>query len=109
MRRLRATGRMRDLVREVRLDPKQFILPLFVCSGEGVRKEIGAMPNNFQLSLDELIGEEHVIRHAGGESIAIPLPHPSGASSWIHEPGHAALLDRALARLQFRLAESLYS
>lgn len=60
-------------------------------------------------SLDELIGEEHVIRHAGGESVAIPLPHPSGASSWIHEPGHSALLDRALARLQFRLAESLYS
>ena len=61
--------------------------------------------------LDSLpvIGEEHVIRHAGGESIAIPLPHPSGASSWIHAPGHAALLDRALARLQFRLAESLYS
>jgi uracil-DNA glycosylase len=59
--------------------------------------------------LDELIGEEHVVRHAGGESIAIPLPHPSGASSWIHERGHAALLDRALARLQLRLAESLYS
>lgn len=59
--------------------------------------------------LDQLIGSEQVVRHAGGESIAIPLPHPSGASSWIHESGHTALLDRALARLQLRLAESLYS
>lgn len=59
--------------------------------------------------LDELIGREHTVEHAGGTSIAITLPHPSGASSWIHAPGHQALLDRALARLQFRLEESLYS
>ena len=42
--------------------------------------------------------------HAGGESLAIPLPHPSGASSWIHAPGHQALLDAALARLGGELA-----
>ena len=57
MRRLRATGRIRDLVRETRLHPKQFILPLFVCPGEGVRREIGAMPDNYQLSIDELVKE----------------------------------------------------
>jgi hypothetical protein len=39
------------------------------------------------------------VAHGGGESLAIPLPHPSGASSWIHERGHRALLDRALERL----------
>jgi uracil-DNA glycosylase len=59
--------------------------------------------------LDELIGREHAVEHVGGTSIVIPLPHPSGASSWIHAPGHQALLDRALSRLQFRLEESLYS
>jgi uracil-DNA glycosylase len=59
--------------------------------------------------LDELIGWEHTVEHAGGTSIAIPLPHPSGASSWIHAPGHQSLLDRALARLLFRLEETLYS
>lgn len=48
---------MRALVRETRLDPAQFILPLFVVEGRGVRKEIGAMPGNYQLSIDELVKE----------------------------------------------------
>lgn len=49
--------------------------------------------------LDALVGRAHTVAHAGGSSLAIPLPHPSGASSWIHEPGHDALLQRALERL----------
>jgi porphobilinogen synthase len=57
MRRLRATESLRALVRETHLRPSQFILPLFVVPGEGVRKEIGAMPGNYQLSIDELIKE----------------------------------------------------
>ncbi len=56
-RRLRATESLRSLVRETRLDPAQFVLPLFVVPGEGVRKEIGAMPGNFQLSIDQLLNE----------------------------------------------------
>lgn len=46
--------------------------------------------------LDELIGQAHMVEHAGGKSMAIPLPHPSGASSWIHQGDHPQLLDRAL-------------
>jgi hypothetical protein len=46
------------------------------------------------------------VEHAGGRSVAIPLPHPSGASSWIHEAGHRALLDRALALLAAELGEA---
>jgi uracil-DNA glycosylase len=53
--------------------------------------------------LHELIGREHPVEHAGGRAIAMPLPHPSGASSWIHQPGHAALLERALDLLGRRL------
>ena len=49
--------------------------------------------------LDALVGQAFDVEHVGGRSVAIPLPHPSGASSWIHEAGHAALLDAALARL----------
>ena len=56
-RRLRVSEPMRRLVRETRLDPAQFILPLFACPGEGVRKEISSMPGNFQLSIDELVKE----------------------------------------------------
>ena len=53
--------------------------------------------------LAALIGREHEVAHEGGRSMAIPLPHPSGASSWIHAPGHRSLLDRALALLSARL------
>lgn len=49
--------------------------------------------------LDELVGERHVVRHAGGESVAIALPHPSGASSWVNTPEHRELLERSLALL----------
>lgn len=49
--------------------------------------------------LDQLIGRAHDVKHTGGHSTAIPLPHPSGASSWIHQPGHQAQLDAALRLL----------
>jgi porphobilinogen synthase len=57
LRRLRRTEALRSLVRETRLEPAQFILPLFVCPGEGVRREIGAMPGNYQMSIDQLVEE----------------------------------------------------
>jgi uracil-DNA glycosylase len=46
--------------------------------------------------LDQLIGKAHDVDHVGGHSMVIPLPHPSGASSWIHEGDHPRLLDQAL-------------
>jgi uracil-DNA glycosylase len=55
------------------------------------------------LPLEELIGREHVVAYEGGRSVAIPLPHPSGASSWIHQGDHPLLLDRALALIGERL------
>jgi uracil-DNA glycosylase len=58
---------------------------------------LGARP------LIDVIGQEHEVTHEGGQSIAIPLPHPSGASSWIHAPGNRVLLERALALLADRL------
>ena len=44
-----------------------------------------------------IIGKVHEVEHAGGRSLVIPLPHPSGASSWIHAPGAQVLLERALS------------
>jgi uracil-DNA glycosylase len=58
-----------------------------------------------RLALEELIGREHDVEHSGGRSIAIPLPHPSGASSWIHQGDHPALLERALELIAARLAQ----
>ncbi len=52
------------------------------------------------LPLHQVVGKVHTVEHSGGTAACIPLPHPSGASSWIHEPGHPALLDRALGELR---------
>jgi porphobilinogen synthase len=56
-RRLRRTEAIRSLVRETRLTPDCFILPLFVCEGRGVRREISSMPGVYNLSVDEAVKE----------------------------------------------------
>ena len=56
-RRTRRTDTLRRMVRETRLSPDNFIYPLFVVHGEGVRNEVGAMPGVFQLSVDEIVKE----------------------------------------------------
>ena len=55
LRRLRRTEAIRRAVRETRLDPAQFIWPLFVRTGEGIRSPIGSMPGVYQTSVDELL------------------------------------------------------
>src|SRR5271163_3644264 len=57
LRRLRRTEALRSLVRETRLEPGALIYPLFLCPGEGVRREIGSMPGVFNLSIDEAVKE----------------------------------------------------
>jgi uracil-DNA glycosylase len=49
--------------------------------------------------LADLVGRRFDVMHAGGSSEAIPLPHPSGASSWPNQPGNAERLDAALTML----------
>jgi porphobilinogen synthase len=65
LRRLRRTGALRSMVRETRLVPDNFIYPLFVCPGEGVRKEIRSMPGVFNLSVEETVKEAHEARSLG--------------------------------------------
>jgi len=57
LRRLRRTGALRSMVRETQLTPENFVYPLFVCPGEGVRKEVRSMPGVFNLSVDETVKE----------------------------------------------------
>jgi len=57
MRRLRTSDAMRRMVTETRLSADNLVLPLFVCPGTDVREEIGAMPGNFHLSVDQVVGE----------------------------------------------------
>jgi porphobilinogen synthase len=57
MRRLRRTESLRSLVRETSVEPGDLIYPLFICPGEGVRREISSMPGVFNLSVDEAVRE----------------------------------------------------
>ena len=57
LRRLRSGPAMRSLVRETHLHPGALIYPLFLCEGEGVRREISSMPGVFNLSVDEAVKE----------------------------------------------------
>lgn len=57
MRRLRLKENIRELVRETRLDIKDFIYPLFVVEGEGVKNEISSMPDVYQMSIDNILKE----------------------------------------------------
>jgi porphobilinogen synthase len=56
-RRLRRNAAMRAMVRETRLSPDNFLYPLFVRTGQGIRREIGSMPGVFQMSVDEIVRE----------------------------------------------------
>jgi porphobilinogen synthase len=57
LRRLRNTESIRSLVRETKLSPDSFVLPLFACEGEGVRRAVPSMPGVFNLSVDEVVRE----------------------------------------------------
>lgn len=91
---------MRALVRETRLEPSQMVLPLFVCPGEGVKREIGSMPGNFQMSVDQLVRECEEVRGLGlGGVILFGLPETKDelASGAYAEDG---IVQRALAAVK---------
>ena len=70
-RRLRRTDAIRSLVRETRLAPENFVLPLFVCPGTGVRREISSMPGVYNLSIDETAKEVAAAYDVGVRSIIL--------------------------------------
>ncbi len=72
-RRLRRSQALRDLVRETRLSPQDFVYPLFVTHGDNVRREIESMPGQYQLSLDQLPAEAEELSASGGLGIPAVL------------------------------------
>lgn len=67
LRRLRRTEELRSLVRETSLSPRDFIAPLFVVHGEGIREAIASMPGQYRLSVDQLV---HTCRELADLSVA---------------------------------------
>ncbi|HTH51207.1 MAG TPA: porphobilinogen synthase [Pyrinomonadaceae bacterium] len=71
MRRLRRTEQLRDMFRETRLHRTDFIYPLFIVEGSGVKKEISSMPGQFQMSIDNVLRECEELRDLGITSILL--------------------------------------
>jgi porphobilinogen synthase len=88
LRRLRASESIRALVRETRLSPDMFLLPLFVCPGEGIRREVSSMPGVFQLSVDEAVREAEAARADGVRGVLLfGLPdHKDDIGSAAYDP-----------------------
>jgi porphobilinogen synthase len=85
-RRLRRTEALRRMTRETTLSPDNFIYPLFVAPGKGVRREIPSLPDQFHLSVDELPREVETIAKLGIPSVLLfGLPQAKdevGSESW---------------------------
>ena len=64
-RRLRESPALRHLVQETRLAPRDFILPLFVVPGHGIRQEISSMPGQYHLSVDQAVAEAQGVAERG--------------------------------------------
>ena len=100
-RRLRRTPALRALVREARLVREDFILPLFACTGQSVRREIEAMPGVHNLSVDEIAKEAAAAYDLGVSGVilfGLPESKDETASGAYAEKGIVQEAVRAIRR-----------
>lgn len=71
LRRLRRTPELRAMVRETALEPSDFIAPLFVMHGKGIREEISSMPDQYRFSVDTLVAHCHELYSDGVRSVML--------------------------------------
>ncbi len=100
MRRLRRNPALRRMVAETSLSPNDFIMPLFVRPGTGIKKEIKSMPGNYQCSVDQLVEEAKAIEAVGVPAVilfGIPdTKDPIGSSAFADD----AIVCRAIETLK---------
>ncbi len=92
---------LRRMVRETRLSPDQLVYPLFVCPGEGIRREIRSMPGNCQWSIDTLVEEARSLASLGIAGVilfGIPEAKDERAGGAYDEQGIVQKAVRALKR-----------
>ena len=101
MRRLRASERLRTLVRETRLTREALVYPLFVCPGHGVRKEVRSMPGVANLAVDLAVKEAQEVESLGIPAVILfGLPEKKdeiASGAWIDE-GIVQQATRAIKR-----------
>jgi porphobilinogen synthase len=113
MRRLRRSESLRALVRETAIEPGDLIYPLFLCPGEGVRREVSSMPGVFNLSVDEAVREaEEAARLGLGGLLLFGLPESKdeqGTGAWdddgIVQQGLRALKESPAAKKLVLIAD----
>ncbi len=78
---MRRTPQLRQMVRETHLMPHNFIAPLFVVHGTGIREEIGSMPGQYRMSIDVLVTHCHTLYQLGvGGVILFGIPKSKDAT-----------------------------
>ena len=98
-RRLRINPAIRQMVRETSVCASDFIYPLFVVEGKGIKKEISSMPGVFQMSLDEILKECEIVRNLGIKAVilfGIPSLKDSVGSDALSDDGIIATALRAI-------------
>ena len=98
-RRLRINPAIREMVRETSVCASDFIYPLFVVEGKGVKKEISSMPGVFQMSLEEILKECEIVRNLGIKAVilfGIPSLKDSVGSDALSDDGIIATALRAI-------------
>ena len=102
-RRLRSSPILRGMVRETLLRASDFVLPLFVRPGRGVRTEIASMPGNFQLSSDTLVDEIGAAKDLGVKSFMLfGIPASKDAE------GRVALADDGIVQTAIRTVRQAF-
>jgi porphobilinogen synthase len=100
-RRLRRSDALRQLVRETTLAAENFIYPLFVCPGKGVRREISSLPGQFHFSVDEVAREVEEVAKLGIPAVILfGLPEKKdevGSEAW-HPEGVVQRAIRAIKK-----------
>ena len=75
-RRLRTSESIRSLVRETIISPSDFLVPLFIVEGKGIKEEIDSMPNYYRFSLDLIQKEVKDLWAMGLKSVLLFVKVP---------------------------------
>jgi len=102
-RRLRSSEAVRSLVRETIISPNDFLVPLFVVEGKGIKEEIPSMPNYYRLSLDNLTKEVKELWKMGLHSVLLFVKVPDNLKD---NKGSEALNENGLMQLAIKTVKN---